>query len=444
MQHVHVDGVSLGSIFPAHRIVGAAAAGLRPPRICVALVLLAFWMCCGAAWDLSTPARVSPRGIAFGPLDDATLEEAHRIMEAAALNVVPEADVTHASGSDLAELVAGSVDGASDDEAREQALAALRAIDAVRPRGAFEAWTFALRERLFGLAEATLTLHWSSLPDRVMSLVWRLPLEAVGVSWSFAGYLALLFAVGMGWIGVVLARMGARDLSDDPAPTFAQARAWGVAVRPSALGAMAVPALGMAFCLCIAAAPGVLGVVPLLGVFGALGFGVSLLFGMLAVLVGASISVALPFVIPAVATDAADAVEAPQRALAAVLARPVHAAVHLALVLCAIVLATAAVDVVVSCGFDAAASAWGMLGGGEGFAPIGRMVPLGVWTPSPAVGLTDEQAAEAWLFGFWRLVASALIGAALLSVTISACTRAWLFQRQAAEGQHPSDILERP
>ena len=419
-QHVQIDGVSFRSVFPAQRIVGAAAAGLRPPRVCVALVLLALWMTGGALWDLATTPNVSPRGIAFGTLEPATLDEARRIMEATALSVVPDA------------------------EARDGAEAAVRAIAAVRPRGAFESWAFALRARLLALVGDAVTLEWSALPERMGALVWDLPREAIAISWGFACYLVLLFTLGMASIGVVLARMNALDLSEAPAPTLAQARAWGAAVRPSAVGAILVPLVGMGACIAVAALPALLGLVPVAGLVGALAFGISLLLGILSIVIGASVTVALPFVIPAVACDAADAVEAPQRALASVLSRPIHAVVHLALGLIAIVLAVAATDVVVSCGFDAAVSAWIAVDDGQAIRSVGRMVPFEPWRDSATVGLGTIDAAQAWLLGFWRTIASALIGAAAMSTIVAACTRAWLFQRQASEGQHPADILERP
>lgn len=443
-QHVQVDGVSFRSVFPAQRIVGAAAAGLRPPRLCVALVLLALWMTGGAVWDLATTPNVSLRGIAFGTLDAARLEEARRIMESATLDVVPSADVAGASPAELMAIISSSIDASSDAEARDRAEAAVRAIAAVRPRGAFESWSFALRSRLLALVGDAVTLKWSALPARLGALVWDLPREAVGVSWGFAAFLVLLFIAGMSSIGIVLARMNALDLSEAPSPTLAQARAWGAAVRPSAVGAILVPILGMGACIAAAALPALLGLVPVAGIVGGLVFGVSLLFGMLAIVIGASVTVALAFVIPAVACDAADAVEAPQRALASVLARPLHAALHLALGLVAFILAVAATDVVVSCGFDAAVSAWTAVDDGQAIRSVGRMVPFEPWRETPNVGLGTIDAAQAWLLGFWRTIASALIGAAALSTIVAACTRAWLFQRQASEGQHPADILERP
>lgn len=443
-QHVQVDGLSFRSVFPAQRIVGAAAAGLRPPRLCVALVLLALWMCGGALWDLATTPTVSPRGIAFGTLDPATLDEAQRIMESAVLSVAPDADVAGSTPAELTVLVSSSIDASSDAEARDRADAAVRAIAAVRPRGAFESWAFALRARLLALVGDAVTLEWSALPERVGALVWDLPREAIRISWGFAGYLVLLFTVGMASIGVVLSRMNALDLSEAPAPTLAQARAWGAAVRPSAVGAILVPIVGMGACIAVAALPALLGLIPVAGLIGALAFGLSLLLGILAIVIGASVTVALPFVIPAVACDAADAVEAPQRALASVLSRPLHAVLHLVLGVLAVVLATAAADVVVSCGFDAAVSAWTAVDDGQPIRSVGRMVPFEPWRESTAVGMGTIDASQAWLLGFWRTIASALIGAAAVSTTVAACTRAWLFQRQASEGQHPADILERP
>jgi hypothetical protein len=238
--------------------------------------------------------------------------------------------------------------------------------------------------------------------------------------------------------------MNALDLSEAPAPTLAQARAWGAAVRPSAVGAILVPLVGMIVCIAVAGLPALLGLIPVAELVGALGFGLSLLLGILAIIIGASVTIALPLVIPAVACDAADAVEAPQRALASVMSRPIHALMHLVLGLVAVVLATAAADVVVSCGFDAAVSAWTTIDDGPAIGAVGRLVPFEPWRAPTTMGMDAVDAAQAWILGFWRTIASALIGAAALSTIIAACTRAWLFQRQASEGQHPADILERP
>ncbi|MBM4110977.1 MAG: hypothetical protein FJ254_06420 [Phycisphaerae bacterium] len=443
-QHIQIDGLSFRSVFPAQRIVGAAAAGLRPPRVCVALVLLALWMTGGALWDLTTAPTVSRRGIAFGTLDAESLDQAQRIMESTALAVVPGAEVTGASADELTALILSTIDESSDADDRGRAESAVLAIAEIRPRGTFASWSFALRERLLALVGDAVSLNWSALPDRVGSLVWDLPRETIAVSWLFASYLVLLFTLGMSSIGVVLSRMNALDLSESPAPTLAQARAWGVAVRPSAVGAILVPLVGMGACIVLAALPALVGLVPVVGLLGGLTFGFSLLLGIVAIIIGASVTVALPFVIPAVACDAADAVEAPQRALASVLSRPLHAVLHLGLGLVAVVLAVAATDVVVSCGFDAAVSAWTTVDDGQAIRSVGRMVPFEPWREPNSADMGVIDAAQAWLIGFWRTIASALIGAAAVSTIIAASTRAWLFQRQASEGQHPADILQRP
>ncbi len=446
-QHVHVDGVSFRSVFPAQRIVGAAAAALRPPRIAVALLALAIVMVGGGVWDTITVPRVSPIGIQAGVLSDGELA-ADRAIARQAAELCLGGAATDAPDDALIPMLAealAAMEGADDPDASACLLRAIEIVESRRPLGMFESVALAVRVRGLGFVGDAITLEWSDALEQLYALVVLLPIQVVNASPVFAGWMLLVVSLANAMVGIVLARMNAFDLSPAEAPDFADARRWTQSNRSTAGLLLIVPIVGVMICLALASIPSILSWVPLVDAVAGVLFGVSFVFGIVAVIVASAGVLGVPFLLPLVACDGADAVEASQRSLASIFARPLHFVMHLVLAAVAVVLAVAAADVVVSCGFDGAVRAWATVHDTPALQSLGRMEPFVAWRPNLAVHLSGWEQFVAWILGFWRLVASALIGAAAISAIVAACTRAWLLQRLAADGRDPADVsADRP
>jgi len=151
-------------------------------------------------------------------------------------------------------------------------------------------------------------------------------------------------------------------------------------------------------------------------------------------LLGATLAVALivltvlgaPLMIPAIACEGADAIEAMQRAYAYVPARPIRYALYVLLTLAVGMLAIA-VAVAVASGITSFA-----------------MVAAGAWVKEPPrllmYPLTPPANATEWLLKLWIGLPLAIAGAYAFSVLFTGCTVIYLVLRRVVDGQTMTDI----
>lgn len=151
-------------------------------------------------------------------------------------------------------------------------------------------------------------------------------------------------------------------------------------------------------------------------------------------LLGATLAVALivltvlgaPLMIPAIACEGADAIEAMQRAYAYVPARPIRYALYVLLTLAVGMLAIA-VAVAVASGITSFA-----------------MVAVGAWIKEPPrllmYPLTPPANATEWLLKLWIGLPLAIAGAYAFSVLFTGCTVIYLVLRRVVDGQTMTDI----
>lgn len=151
-------------------------------------------------------------------------------------------------------------------------------------------------------------------------------------------------------------------------------------------------------------------------------------------LLGATLAVALivltvlgaPLMIPAIACEGADAIEAMQRAYAYVPARPIRYALYVLLTLAVGMLAIA-VAVAIASGITSFA-----------------MVATGAWVKEPPrllmYPLTPPANATEWMLKLWIGLPLAIAGAYAFSVLFTGCTVIYLVLRRVVDGQTITDI----
>ncbi|MCC7388673.1 MAG: hypothetical protein IT431_07875 [Phycisphaerales bacterium] len=207
----------------------------------------------------------------------------------------------------------------------------------------------------------------------------------------------------------------------------------GVLVLPWAIvGVIALILAGAGF-LCFNGIPG-----PEL--LGGLLFGLAVLLGLAAVLCTIAATLAWPMLVPAVACEGTDAIDAAGRALAYALARPIRLLAYLA-VAGAVCLAASTVAVAVADGATdfarASASAWVS---DRGVAEIagaatGRVMPGDGAEPVGALAETSGA-----MVAFWGSCLRVVAGGYIVSMVLTAGTLIYLFMRQICDGQHYAEL----
>lgn len=175
---------------------------------------------------------------------------------------------------------------------------------------------------------------------------------------------------------------------------------------------------------------------PVVNVIGALVYFVFLLFSLVAVLIMAAFILGKPLLVPAVACESTDAVDAIQRAYAYVFGRPgrlvLYGAVLFVVGLIAWLVFTLIVWLVVVFA-GAAATAWT---GDSARAMMAESTPLLASTQSPE----GTYAVGAQFIRFWVLIPAGLAFAYLFSLYATGSTLLYLAVRQVNDGQDMTEV----
>jgi hypothetical protein len=159
-------------------------------------------------------------------------------------------------------------------------------------------------------------------------------------------------------------------------------------------------------------------------VIGGAVYGLFLLGSTLAVLLLAGISLGKHLLLPAVACEGTDALDALQRSLAYVVAGPLRLALYLAIGAFQLIVTTAVAFILVT--WIVRFAAWTT---GGITRVIGPDAQTG-WSPSAAVALID----------FWNAAAMLLVGGLALSLYFCTSTITYILVRRCHDGQHAADL----
>lgn len=177
---------------------------------------------------------------------------------------------------------------------------------------------------------------------------------------------------------------------------------------------------------------------PLLNVLGGAAWGLFLLVGFVAALVMIVLLLGWPLLVPAVACEGADAVDAVQHAGSFVLARPLRLVVYLAILLLQLLLVVAiaaticwlAVHIAQRC-----ALTWSGWRGEHALSDL----PLHEGLPHPASAETGVKAAH-WLAVLWSLIPALLPAAVAVSFVWCGATVLYLAMRKIVDGQDVREV----
>lgn len=236
-----------------------------------------------------------------------------------------------------------------------------------------------------------------------------------------------VLAVGIG----AIARMAAAEFSAGVNMTWTEGLAFVIKRWPSALGvAFAVPVLIGVIALLLAALGWAFLQLPGLDILAAVGFIFAVLLSLLGAVLTLGVLLGHSMLIPALACEGTDAIDALQRVYAYILAKPGRLVAY-SLVLAIILAATALAMFAIASGTDyLARSATGAWLGESASAIVNPDAP-GSGVESPAA--TRTIAAE--IVSFWIGLVWMICAAGVFATYVSGSTILYLIMRQATDGQ---------
>jgi len=309
--------------------------------------------------------------------------------------------------------------------------------------GAFHWLTAGLVRGAGQVGEAVVSLQPALAVQGLMNGLFVSPyVLAQQAPWTTAALALVLLPVWTLLVGAV-SRSAVMDAARGQTVTLAESVAFAWARRGALVGAYVIPAVTAAV---LAGLLWLFGVallrLPGLDVAGGLLYGVALLLGFCFTLIVLGFAAGFPLLIPAVAGDDADGVDAVQRAYSFLLERPFSY-----LVWTAALLAQGAAGVFVVTALLVTAINWtaGLAAPADpviaGDVPVFGAVPERLGPEGETLAGTDALAAAA--IGLWERFALALAGAFAVSVFACASSLVYLRLRQACDGQSIDDVWPR-
>jgi hypothetical protein len=450
-KRIVVDGVEFSQIFFFPKILACVLSALQPTRLTIGLLMVAALITFGRIWDGLAPAPIHPDGLTAGNATAADTTALQQTLLRGLFEFAP--DRAPASGTEL------DVDEAqhwieegyrrqrhdADDETEVAAIDAnfasvILAIDASRPKGAFEALAKHVGAGVSALVQSVLELRPADACDSIARLLvagpralWR---QAPWFTVAFGLLVILVLAVG----GGALARMAACQVAGGERLSIRAAIDFSLQ-RWSALSwAQVLPAI-LALILCgLTALFGVLLIAPVIDILGGVAYGLALVLGFLITFLLLGYAVGYALLVPAIACENCDGADAVQRAYAYTVTRPLHLLVYWFVAIVGLTLGFLLVSLVAALTLNLAADLVSSttdnpamsITGGYGVFDLShqRLHDTGRWH--------STWAAEA--IQFWQSVVVCLVWAWVLAYCFCAATVVYLLMRRLCDGQEIDDI----
>lgn len=363
----------------------AITASMQLPRLCVALLLVAAVMLLGGAWDGLHGARGGTTA----------------------------ADMPVVAPGELA------------------------------PLQGFGGATQAIVDAVQGVVRGVLTLHPGEAAANIRGLMQAPCRLWAGDRWSFiVAALVVLFVAAL--FGSAIARMAAVQVATKGQLGVVEALSFAASVWIRAVGALLTPLASVGLVALVMLLPALLLKVPGLNILAGLFNGLTLALGLAAAVVAIGSMITWPGLVPAVACENVDSVEALQRVLAILVRRPVQVAIMIVVALVGLAIGYLVVAGVIATtlnftnaclrAFDPATVA--ATPGGIGIFTLGPAIVDG----GESAKLSGTASFAAALLVFWQRLLVAFVAAWIVSYLFTAATHVYLAAREAAEGQEPADI----
>lgn len=262
--------------------------------------------------------------------------------------------------------------------------------------------------------------------------------EIPALLWTTAPVTAIAFAllliVVCGFFGGAIARTATCEQAGHERVSARAAIGFTLGLWRRCLSVLLIGPAILAGLALIAWLCGLLLSVPWLNIIGGALYGIVLVIGLLAAIATLGTTIGWPLLLPAVATENCDALDAIQRATAYVIGRPLRYAgsVLVGVVGLTVGYLGAATIALITLALTAAAA-----GPPEAFA----IFDLDPMTTAAAERSADESIMTG-LVQFWRGLVACLVAAWAISYLFSASTALYLGMRQACDGQHPDEVWQ--
>jgi hypothetical protein len=456
-----VDAIEFGSVFQFPRILRSATAAMQPPRLIVALLTVVLLIGIGRLWDASTEPTVPPTGLLGEPRTAAELSRDQAYLREAAAHYNVDLGEGHLDPAEVLagvettykfrrhRLVHGEVRGGEStggagslvvEEADERYFATRARIGQMLPRGAFEATMSAVVSSFNGTVQGVIYLRPQLILESWRNLFVRVPVELWQQQRWFTIVYGLLFVVFGSIGGGALCRMAACDFAGQQRLRVRDAFDFALG---NWVKLLLTPSLPLAIAGGLAVVMMLMGLfmVPYLSVVGGLLYGVSIVLGFALAFLLIGYLVGLPMLLPAVACENCDAVDAQQRTYAYVVSKPLHLVGYGATALVGMALGYVVVALVAATMLNFTAGTFGTFTSNSALVGTGG---FGVFDLAPdGAGAIHREWHAGWaaaMIGFWQQLVIDIVIAYVVAYIFTASTMVYLLMRRACDGQDVGEI----
>lgn len=278
-------------------------------------------------------------------------------------------------------------------------------------------------------------LDEAALGGGIWAFVFEMP-RAVLTKFPFSTVVMLIPVVIVWSIGGgAISRMAALEFSLSVHTAWPRSLGFAISRAQSFAGSLLAPLfIVVVVGFGLAAAGFLLFSLPVVQILGGLLYGVMLVAGLIAVIGLVGYGLGMHMLVPAVACEGTDAIDAIQRAYAYVLGRPARLIVYSAILVVQFVVLAAILGMISRAVVDFTGWASGAF-----LQDSARDALMG--SKRPAEGTMAWSARlTAWLISFWSLLPHMIAVGTLVSFYFSGSTVLYLLARQANDGQDPTDL----
>lgn len=473
-KRIIVDGVDFASLFQFPRIFRAVTAAMQPPRLVVALLMVVALAAIGRTWDAFTEADISPNGLLAGPM---SVEEIQRtqdmLWDALDEYGVPESRLpartsrldprralaelerwyrTHREGPPprIRAAIPGQPAGQSGEHAelppgtiRQRDAEFLETVERIRaaaPMDAFQATIAQVSDCFNDTVQGVIYLR----PQRIIE-AWRdlfigLPVELWRQERAFTVVFGIVFILIAAVGGGALCRMAACETAGRERLRVRDAFDFSFTIWPRLVMTLILPLLIAAIVAVVLLLFGLL-LAPWLDVIGGPLYGLAVLLGFVLAFMLIGYAVGLPMLLPAVACENCDPVDAQQRAFFYLLNRPLHLLGYAVVALIGLALGYLVVALFASLMLNFTAALVGALTGNSALSGAGGLALFDLAPRSPGeIHENWHNRWAAWTVAFWQRVVIDLVAAYIVSYLFSATTTMYLLMRRVCDGQDIEEI----
>jgi hypothetical protein len=288
--------------------------------------------------------------------------------------------------------------------------------------------------------DAMRRFHSGDVADGVWSLVYTAPRNTLHEYPIWTPLMAIPMLTIFVITGLALSRMVAAEFCRGLTVPWHRALRFGLSKASSGLLAIAAPVLLVAILWGVIALSGMPLGWPILNVLGAIIHVASIGLALVAVLIIAGYLVGWPLLIPTIACEGTDAIDAGQRTLAYVAGRPLRLLLYGAVLLAQTFILTTLIAFVLA-GVEALSSAAAgtfLNADGKQLLELAHRPVSQSITNVGGLGLTDR--ITIWILQLWRVCLGLGVAAFVLSLHFSSSTLRYLLIRRVCDGQELEEV----